>query len=257
MNHSVNQKLLSLWKKYFENRNDIPCPLFYKNIENTGAVLFIGINPSFNKDYLSKISDHKSLTHDTIRLTNELLYDWINFKSEHIELIAQADSLGKEKILSGEKSKTRHNFFIKHQEIIDYLNDTRGENMKLEWEHIDLFHYRMTSLKHFKTMLFEKKALNDFALEQIIISKELIENIQPSVIIVANALASEFFKKYVYTNNELSESIDGIKGYHLLNLNKKSIPVFFSSMLTNGVLDNHSFERLQWHVKKAILDQNI
>ena len=95
--------------------------------------------------------------------------------------------------------------------------------------------------------------MTEFALEQIEISQKLIAEIEPSLIICINALGAnllkEVYKDYLNFNDE--------NGYHNLNLNNKEIPIFFSAMLTNGVLDNHSFERLKWHVKKALQDKKI
>ena len=42
-------------------------------------------------------------------------------------------------------------------------------------------------------------------------------------------------------------------GTYKITLNEKSVPVFFSSMLTGQrALDKGSFERLKWHVKNVI-----
>lgn len=42
-------------------------------------------------------------------------------------------------------------------------------------------------------------------------------------------------------------------GYHNLVLGSLKIPLFFSGMLTGQrALDNGSFERLKWHIKKAV-----
>lgn len=117
--------------------------------------------------------------------------------------------------------------------------------------------YRMTSQSKFKKLIYIDKReteLNTFARKQIMLSKQLIKIMQPKLIVVANAFASTLFNEEMYKHKI---HFDEDKGYHLLELdpNKPKTPVFFSSMLTGQrALDNYSFDRLHWHIKKALED---
>lgn len=157
MYSSINQEILKLWKKHFANRTDIPSPTFYKNTKKKNPILFIGINPSFSTNYMEQIYQNEQLKCFPIQLTNNLIFDWENFHTDHINLIAEMDSLSKQIIINGNKKVTRHKFFRKHQEILDYVVQKNSNNSLMDWEHIDLFQYRITNQNEFKSLIYNKK----------------------------------------------------------------------------------------------------
>lgn len=138
--------------------------------------------------------------------------------------------------------RKRHPYFKKFEQI--------KQLTLMEWEHIDLFFSRETSQKTFKETILDNYRLADFKQLQLILSKKLIECCIPKVIVVVNALASEIFKRlFNVTPNQWDEE----RGYHLFHLKEKIVPVFFSSMLTGQrALDSGSFQRLCWHIRKAV-----
>lgn len=82
INQKVNSKIVVLWNKYFEGREDVYAPLFYDNLK-TGSLLFAGVNPSFS------VSGYKSVMKDTeyADLNPEKFFTWRNISSnlKHVD----------------------------------------------------------------------------------------------------------------------------------------------------------------------------
>ena len=121
-----------------------------------------------------------------------------------------------------------------------------SKELNLEWEHIDLFFVHETNQKNLEAQVLNKsRKINEFGKRQIEISKEIISLIEPQIVVVANAFASDIFQQ------EFACVFDDKAGCHFFDVNGKSIPVFFTSMLTGQrALDKGSFIRLKWHIKK-------
>ena len=100
----------------------------------------------------------------------------------------------------------------------------------------------------------------DFVCRQLVISKQIIENVNPKIIVVNNSLARRLSgrEKIEFNGKWISEWINFdfifdkdlgtdriISTDHLNNT-----PVFFTSMLTGQrALDKGSYERLIWQIK--------
>jgi len=78
---------------------------------------------------------------------------------------------------------------------------------------------------------------------------QLISEVEPRVILVANALASRIF--YRILGHKFKMKFDEDLGCHTIQLNDKTVPTFLASMLTSGAMDRYSSQRLQWHIKKV------
>ncbi len=129
-----------------------------------------------------------------------------------------------------------------------------SEHCQIAWSHLDLLYFRETNQNKIHDIL-EEEVGRDFIWEQLKITDKLIKAASPKVIIVSNALAAKFLgkdqdkilKKNVWLGYDLV--FDNTLGTYIWN----NTPVFFSSMLTGQrALDNGSYERLKWHIKKAI-----
>ena len=136
-------------------------------------------------------------------------------------------------------------FYEKFKEIYD---DSQAANKLIEWTYIDMLYYRETNQKYFKVLYANHE---NFINEQLAITKEIIEEIQPKMLVVCNTEARDQLKKMY--DFEFDEEI----GTHRIIPNNKTklnaIPVFFTSMLSGQrALDNGSFERLMWHIKYAL-----
>ncbi|MBZ9628168.1 hypothetical protein LB450_08665 [Psychroflexus sp. CAK1W] len=147
-------------------------------------------------------------------------------------------------------------YFEKMKEIAEYCNT--------EWTHLDLFFIRET-----KQELIENLSSSDieFLNLQLDISFEIIERANPKLIIVSNALASEFFGKKKSKHNGFKKIWKGFNlifegkdstfnskiGTYEIKLNNKMTPIIFSGMLSGQrALDIGSFERLKWQTKMIL-----
>ena len=140
---------------------------------------------------------------------------------------------------------------------------------KMEWTHLDLFFIRETNQKMIEHLM--RKGV-DFLNAQLEISFEIIERADPKLIIVSNALASEFFGKKKEKSHAKFDKI--WKGFDLyfeenfwkkettfneeigtyeIPLNNNLVPILFSGMLSGQrSLDIGSFERLKWQAKMIL-----
>ena len=125
-----------------------------------------------------------------------------------------------------------------------------AEKAGLAWQHIDLFLYKKTDQEKLMNLIREKGKLNQFALDQIALFKQVFAKIEPCCLIVINAKASEILRGHF--NDDLAW--DDRRGFHWL---RNETPIFFSSMLIRGALDRWSYERLMWHISLAARKPNI
>ena len=219
----INDKIVKLWDEFFIDEHSALQPLFYPKL-NKNCLLFVGCNPSFNE------TGFKSILRDTehVNLDFHNFYLWKNRDQEKIEKATKF----------AEEAKLKHKYFKKFREMSKELN--------LDWEHIDLFFIHETNQKKIEAQVLHKsRKLNEFGRRQIEISREAISLIQPQIVVVANAFASDIFQQ------EFSCTFDDNFGCHFFDVNGNKTPVFFTSMITGQrALDKGSFIRLKWHIKK-------
>lgn len=220
----INGKIIELWDEFFANESSALQPLFYPSLKKN-CLLFVGCNPSFNE------TGFKSILKDTEHTNLDFndFYLWGNRDDEKIELATKF----------AEEAKLKHNYFKKFREMSKELN--------LIWEHIDLFFVHETNQKSLEAQVLTKnRKLNEFGKRQIEISKDAISLIQPQIVVVANAFASDIFQQ------EVSCVFSQELGCHFFDVNGNSTPIFFTSMLTGQrALDKGSYVRLKWHIKQV------
>jgi hypothetical protein len=220
----INQKVIELWLHTFHSNADVFMPLIYPPIKKN-AILFIGLNPSFNLQGFRSILKDSPYSH----INPEDFYHLRNRAKFKLEIAQDIEQL----------AKNKYPYFAKFKEIAKYT--------KMDWEHVDLFFYRQTRQSNFKKMVYSGMDLNEFGRSQLQLSRELISVARPKVIVVANALASKVFSKEY--NAQFSEEY----GYHIIILNGQVIPVLLGSMFTGQrAMDVYSYQRLRWHIKQAI-----
>lgn len=144
----------------------------------------------------------------------------------------------------------------------DLVNETKYEN---DWTYIDLFYFRET--EQFKIGEVIKEDV-EFIIKQLQITDEIINEINPEIIVVCNSGASNFFGINKVDNKhniwlgydfKFDENL-GIE--RIIGINKNSIldsknisenifgkPFLFSSTLT--YLDNFNKKRMKWIIKKV------
>lgn len=221
-NEEINRQILDLWK-YYSNKGGEGTrryPLFYPDFNINCDVLFIGINPSF----LNKMGE------EIFKFENE------KFKiDEDIERERDA------------KEKSYATYFRRIWKIKEKLNLN-------SWEHIDLFLIRDKTQNVLKEVIqYDNKKFNEFGEAQFKLFLKILNKINPRVIVVINALASDII------NNKLKEEIENNSNFEKEGFDRifsKKIPILFSGYLGSGRLDNHSFRRLTWQIKQALKSVN-
>lgn len=138
-----------------------------------------------------------------------------------------------------------HSYFKKFENISDYC--------KTDWTHLDLLFFRETNQNTISDILRQEEGVN-FIWEQLQIADQLIKSSCPKIIIVSNAFAGTLLGrdkqggKNAWLNYDFK--FDNEIGTHRWG----NIPVFFSSMLTGQrALDNGSYERLKWQIKRTLI----
>lgn len=225
--HSINQKILDLWQQTFKPEDDVLLPLLYPSLKED-VILFVGLNPSFSQRGYNSLLRGTAFSH----LDPLTFYHWRNRKSFDLDT----------ELAIGQIGKNNYPYFKKFKDIAAYAN--------LEWEHVDLFFYRETSQTQFKKRIYDGKRLTNFGEKQLELSKMLILEAKPRVIVVANAFASSLFQKQ-FPDVVFDEKY----GYHRTLLGGRSVPIFFASMLTGQrAMDIYSYQRLRWHIKQAVMN---
>lgn len=123
------------------------------------------------------------------------------------------------------------------------------------WCHIDLFPAREKNQDALKTALTldNRARWHRLAREWFEIGVELLAALQPRVVVVVNAFASDLLHDEASRRWSLEWNSAG--GRHEGTLPHGTVPFFFSGMLTGGhALDRYSRQRLEWHIERALAD---
>lgn len=174
--------------------------------------------------------------------------------------------LGINPSFSGSPKSISHFINIdENQKNHPYFNRFKDISLKtkLSWTHHDLFFFRETK-QNFILQLLKDSAGADFLFKQLELSKKIILNAQPKIIVVSNTMSRHFmgFDKNKEKNTGVWMDFDFIFDdatgtYKITNTELKDVPVFFTSMLTGQrALDNGSYERLIWHIKFVLAKLN-
>ncbi|MGM9790953.1 MAG: hypothetical protein ACI3Y4_00955 [Candidatus Cryptobacteroides sp.] len=143
--------------------------------------------------------------------------------------------------------ETADNLFF--NEIRKFSYDTLGYSNP---SHHDLLFLRHTNQKE----LIDLFCKTEFWNRQLEISKEIISELSPKLIVVLNAGASKCFAGLFnpdtnYPIDEFTRELryDETLGAYRFIINGKSTPVLFSGMLSGQrAIDNGSKRSLQWHI---------
>ncbi|MDQ3685200.1 MAG: hypothetical protein M3430_06295 [Acidobacteriota bacterium] len=202
--HSINQKILHLWQQTFKDEDDVLLPIFYPSLKED-AILFVGLNPSFSPKGYSSFLRGTAFSN----LEPLMFYHWRNRERFDLEISFAIDQI----------ERDNYSYFNKFKDIAAYAN--------LEWEHINLFFYRETIQEQFVQRIYPRSRLTDFAQKQLELSKILILEAKPRVIVAANSFASSLFQKQ-FPDMQFDEK----HGYHRVLFEGRAVPTFFSSRLT-------------------------
>lgn len=228
---NYNDRIINILKQQKEQIKDeelldiLSRGLLYPENISKNKILFLGMNPSFiiSKDGREIMAEpNKRLKGDEYLGFNKILY---------------------EKEITEVPSKERYQTYFK---IFDIISEDK------EWTHFDILPFRERNQNNI-TKYFNGKdplILKIFN-EYISISKEIIENSDPKLIIMANA----YLRNFTNSNDNKHLNIFETKfneqmGTHIIiNGPLSSKPIFFTSMLSGQrALDIGSRERLIWHI---------
>lgn len=227
----INDEVLRLWDE--ERPSDL-VPQFYDGNLNRNALLFVGLNPSFYEDGFKGFL--KGSQYEQIENFRDY-FSYQNFLQNGTKDQLINHFINIEKI-----SKCRYTFYTTQSRI--------AEELALPYEHIDLFFKRDTDQKNIKRE-FKENENSRLLKKQLELFKKLLDELEPKIIVVANAFARKIFR------NEFPEiAWDNKFGTYRL----KEKPVFFTSMLSgSGALDTGSMERLKWHLRnvKGLLESDV
>jgi hypothetical protein len=222
----TNQAVMRLWQHTFSDDADVYMPLIYPPIKKD-VVLFVSLNPSFSQE------GFRAILRDT-QYSQISPVDFFHWRNRARFDLGTAQAI---EVLA----KNKYAFFGKFKDIARYV--------AVDWEHIDLFFNRQTNQDAFKQAVYDDDILSEFGRRQLELSKGLVVEACPRVIVVANAFASRVFAE------EFNAEFDEEHGYHTIQLHGQVVPVFLASMLTGQrAMDVNSYQRLRWHIKKT-LDQ--
>lgn len=256
----ANMELLKLWEE-FSHAKELTrrWPLLYNPLRK-GGLLFVGLNPSWSEDWLEKywkrLKSQGRFPTSGVRSGAEL-FEWDGPSRQKKDDIQKMDNVAVAK--KGEL----YPYFVPMEKMASDVEMAEG------WAHIDLFAVRERYQKLVRKELEIDKLVrrmredaNDstlgrgFAGQQLVIATQLVGKLEPVAIVVANALASAILRarwKIVDPGNWREDETFIKNGHHEIELNGRTVPVFFSSMLSGQrALDKGSRERLAWQVWRAL-----
>lgn len=272
-----NDHLVKLWEEFSDQ-----IPKFEKKVllmpgfspqREKHKVLLLGINPSFSikgweKIFDSAINDQErwketkkyfaSLPLDKTNKIGKVLSDrfsWENFKKEKecektIGLSVQCDVLARD-------------YYDYFKPINDLEEKLRSEtNSRISGNRIietmDLFSLRLTNSKDTAKALGIKKngRMSDFTREHLGLSVKYLFDLEPNMIIAANAQASKILGCYFQDSGNMYKLTFSNDYYcYVVSNNKdnKDIPIFFSSQLTGGATSKWGKKQLFCHIRSVFM----
>ncbi len=160
------------------------------------------------------------------------------------------------------KDVERLSYFKPFNNIINELDDKRTGLKNLTWSHLDMLVFRETQQSFIKNKLLKTEEGIQFVNKQLILSKQILEYLNPKIIVVSNTAARHFLGRDKYDKKGKKFGVwmgyDFEFDYNLgtdkiINNSKINPYVFFSSMLSGQrALDNGSKQRLIWHIDNVL-----
>ena len=153
--------------------------------------------------------------------------------------------------------KSQSQYYDPYKINIDYFERLRRfcKDIPLEfWGHHDIYPIRCTDQKQLiKVRKYCKKKGKTFFDSLQDLTKDIIQKVNPKLIVVLNAGASNIFREMYNINPFPSPSFDKKKGAEIIHINNRDVPVIFSGMLSGQrALDIGSRVSLQWHIDKVL-----
>lgn len=225
-----NLEALKIWEEFESEKKFKLMPLLLGSYNANADILFVGMNPSYNKPSMDKYFQSQNCIDILRGIQSDFLFAWkgddFNSRIEKVKKWEHEANKGVYKPYFGK---------------FDSFTKSCGFDEK-SWAHLDLFLMRGTQQKEEVKLVFEKnKKLNSFGERQINLLLEAINKNKHKFIVVFNAQASHI----------ISEKIGNINLESKFKFNGKFF--FFSSMLTGQrALDKFSEKRLAKEIRECI-----
>lgn len=154
-------------------------------------------------------------------------------------------------------------YFKPFNQIINELENNKMYNKKVTWSHLDMLVFRETQQSFIDDVLLKSAKGVDFVYKQLMISKQILEYLNPKIIVVSNTSARGFLGRDKFKNKK-GEELGVWMGYDfefdyeigtdkIVKHSTIKPYAFFTSMLSGQrALDNGSKQRLVWHINKAL-----
>lgn len=229
--YNLNDKITELWNRFNVLFDDYQkevmkrVPSYLPIPKSKDKILFIGLNPAFQE----RKETHKNFINYSFES---------DISTENIHYFT--------KINNASKDASSDHYYGKYFNMLHNFAKNLGED---GFEHCDLFLMRETDSKMVKKMV-EKTAgvLNEFGIEQLNILKIHIENLNPKVIVIPNAMAAEYYRQ-TFLDNSI---VDKEKGVYYTEINNKKIPTILCGSWQYGRLDKYTEAILVRHIKTAM-----
>lgn len=149
------------------------------------------------------------------------------------------------------------NYFQTIRKLIGYIFPKNDE----AYAYADLFQMRVTKKDAVEWAVKNHTyypGLTTFLNGQLNITQQLIQSINPDIIVVNNALASKYVLGEL-VNTRLNNPLTTLNkhtwnkqcGTYIWNNNGKDVPVFCTRMMSGGGLDDQSIERFAWQIRNV------
>lgn len=219
-----NRRAMEIWE---ESKVQPRMPILLPALNKNPKLLIVGMNPSFNTEWLDK-----QFRNDTwlsgAPWTTDSLFRWDQNARGRVPHVIKFEAFAK---------KAYASYFSGVRKLASAVGCAE------QWEHLDLFLMRETSQKKALKMVLAKTRpigeLNEFGQAQLELFTETLINMQPQAVVIANATAANLVKRMLGPSHQVGEPAV---------LTFDSLPntrFFFSGMLSGQrCMDSFSFERL-------------
>lgn len=153
-------------------------------------------------------------------------------------------------------------YFKPFNSIVKELKENKNYNKKVTWSHLDMLVFRETQQSYIENELLKTENGVDFIYKQLMVSKKILEYLNPKIIVASNTSARSLLgrdkfvkdkKEYGFWMNYDFEFDYSLGTDKIVNNSNIKPYVFFTSMISGQrALDKGSRQRLIWHINKIL-----
>lgn len=155
-------------------------------------------------------------------------------------------------------------YFKPFNSIVKELEENKNYNKKVTWSHLDMLVFRETQQSYIDNELLKTENGVNFVYKQLMVSKQILEYLNPKVVVVSNTSARGLLgrdkfikdkKEYGFWMNYDFEFDNNLGTDKIVNNSNVKPYAFFTSMLSGQrALDKGSRQRLTWHIDKVLTE---